>query len=44
MRYEPSYLKLLKSGELKVRVKKALDLLKNCEVCARYCHVNRLKG
>lgn len=40
----PSYIKLLESGELKERVDQALKLLEDCIVCARYCHVNRLKG
>ncbi len=40
----PSYLKLYKSGELSERVKKAKELLKNCEVCPHKCKVNRLKG
>ncbi len=37
-----SYLKLLETGELKERVEKAKDLLKECKVCPRECNVDRL--
>jgi len=40
----PGYLKLQKSGELKVRIKKLYKLLKECRICPRKCGVNRLKG
>lgn len=39
--FEPAYLKLLRSGELKERVRLAYQHLENCDLCARYCHVNR---
>jgi putative pyruvate formate lyase activating enzyme len=39
----PSYLKLSKK-DLKERVEKLFEILKNCEICPRKCHVNRLKG
>jgi putative pyruvate formate lyase activating enzyme len=39
----PSYLKLLKK-DLKERIEKLFEILKNCEICPRKCHVNRLKG
>lgn len=38
----PSYLKLARSGELKDRVKAALDILKSCALCPHECKVNRL--
>lgn len=41
--FQPAYLKLLESGELRNRVEKALDLLKCCRVCPRNCDVNRLQ-
>ncbi len=41
--FVPAYIKLLQSGELHRRVEQAYDHLKNCDLCARYCHVNRLK-
>jgi len=40
----PGYLKLQKSGELKARIKKLYELLKECRICPRKCGVNRLKG
>jgi putative pyruvate formate lyase activating enzyme len=39
----PSYLRLLKSGELKERVEALEQLLKRCTVCPRDCLNNRLK-
>ena len=41
---EPSYLALWRLGELKVRVAKAWEHLQCCDLCARYCHVDRLQG
>ena len=41
---EPSYLELHKSGELEVRLEKALSLMESCNLCPRSCGVNRLKG
>jgi putative pyruvate formate lyase activating enzyme len=38
----PSYLKLSKK-DLKERIEKLFEILKNCEICPRKCHVNRLK-
>jgi putative pyruvate formate lyase activating enzyme len=40
-RFEPAYLQLLRSGELKRRVAKAYARLEACDVCARECGVNR---
>ncbi len=39
--YQPAYLKLLESGELAPRKDQAAQHLSNCDLCARYCHVNR---
>jgi len=41
-RFEPAYLRLHESGELKRRVGRALEALKSCEVCPRDCGVDRL--
>jgi putative pyruvate formate lyase activating enzyme len=41
-KFEASYLKLFHSGELNKRVHEAHRRLANCDLCARYCHVNRL--
>ena len=42
MKY-PSYLNLSKK-EIEKRIEKLFKILKNCEICPRKCHVNRLKG
>lgn len=41
-RSEPSYLKLARSGELQKRAKEAFQHMERCDLCARYCRVNRL--
>ncbi len=41
---EPAYLALHRSGELAVRARLALNRLASCELCARYCRVDRLAG
>lgn len=38
---EPAYLRLLHSGELAERVRLSRQHLENCDLCARYCRVNR---
>jgi putative pyruvate formate lyase activating enzyme len=40
---KPAYLKLLESGDLERRVSEAWRRLEDCDLCARYCHVNRLE-
>ncbi|MDH3673832.1 MAG: radical SAM protein [Gammaproteobacteria bacterium] len=40
---KPSYLSLAESGELALRVSSAWRHLEDCDLCARYCHVNRRK-
>ena len=39
--FEPAYLPLLDSGELATRVSHGLEHLACCDLCARYCRVNR---
>lgn len=39
--FQPAYRTLLESGELERRVQTAYVHLENCDLCARYCHVNR---
>ncbi len=41
---EPSYLRLLETGELAERVARLEKLLESCTVCPWDCRVNRLKG
>jgi len=42
--FRPAYLALLESGALDERVARAWDRLASCDLCARYCRVNRLEG
>jgi putative pyruvate formate lyase activating enzyme len=39
--FQPAYVKLMASGELEQRVKSAYQHLEDCDLCARYCQVNR---
>ncbi|MDA2912866.1 radical SAM protein [Acidobacteriia bacterium AH_259_A11_L15] len=39
--FQPAYLRLYESGELKRRVEQALELLKDCKLCPRDCGVDR---
>jgi putative pyruvate formate lyase activating enzyme len=41
---EPSYLKLYREGKLQDRVDRALELMRECSLCPRECHVDRLSG
>ncbi|MET0092528.1 MAG: radical SAM protein [Sedimenticola sp.] len=41
---QPVYLGLWRSGELKRRVNLAWEHLRECDLCARYCRVDRLEG
>ena len=43
-RREPAYLKLYREGLLASRAQQALELLKDCRLCPRACHVDRLSG
>ncbi len=43
-RFEPAYLALLAGGELEQRVARAYKHLEDCDLCARYCHVNRRRS
>ncbi|NIO29183.1 MAG: radical SAM protein [Candidatus Latescibacteria bacterium] len=42
--FEPAYLKLHKSGELKKRGEELWGLMKSCELCPRECGASRLDG
>jgi putative pyruvate formate lyase activating enzyme len=42
--FEPAYLALLASGALAQRVEQAWQHLADCDLCARYCHVDRRVG
>jgi len=41
---EPSYLKLHRTGELLIRLNKAISIMESCRLCPRACGVNRLEG
>ena len=40
---KPAYLTLAESGELAARVAAAWRRMEDCDLCARYCHVNRMR-
>jgi putative pyruvate formate lyase activating enzyme len=42
--YEPSYLKLHRSGELRKRGEELWNIMGNCKLCPRMCGVNKLSG
>ena len=39
--FEPAYSRLLRSGELAQRARHAVERLAECDLCARYCRVDR---
>ncbi len=42
--FEPAYLKLHRTGELKERAKELWAIMEGCQLCPRRCRVNRLKA
>ncbi|MBU4184867.1 MAG: radical SAM protein [Proteobacteria bacterium] len=42
--FEPNYLRLHRSGELKKRGEELWSMMKSCELCPRRCGINRLDG
>ncbi len=42
--FEPAYLRLLRSGELPERARRAFERLADCDLCARTCHADRRQG
>jgi putative pyruvate formate lyase activating enzyme len=44
MNFDPSYIKIYKSGELKERVENAEKILESCTICPRNCLINRTKN
>lgn len=42
--FEPGYLSLHRSGELKRRGEQLWAMMESCELCPRMCRVNKLKG
>ena len=43
-RFEPAYMKLHRTGELKKRGEELWQIMKSCHLCPRECEVNRLEG
>ena len=43
-KFEPAYLRLHRSGELKKRGEELWKMMKSCSLCPRECGVNRLAG
>jgi putative pyruvate formate lyase activating enzyme len=41
---EPSYLKLYREGKLQDRIDRAVEMMRDCSLCPRECHVDRLSG
>jgi putative pyruvate formate lyase activating enzyme len=42
--FEPAYLKLHQTGELKKRAEELWAIMESCQLCPRRCGVNRLEG
>jgi putative pyruvate formate lyase activating enzyme len=42
--FEPAYLRLHRSGELKKRAEELWSIMKSCKLCPRKCETNRLDG
>ena len=42
-KFEPAYLALLDDNQLATRAEQAYQRMTDCDLCARYCHVDRFK-
>ena len=42
--FAPAYLTLLENGMLAERVSAAWRQMNDCDLCARYCHINRMQN
>lgn len=42
--FEPSYIRLWREGILQERTRQAVEMLRDCAICPRECHVDRLAG
>ena len=42
--FEPAYLTLLENNQLQGRAEQAYQHMADCDLCARYCHVDRYAG
>ncbi|MGD9000941.1 MAG: radical SAM protein, partial [Granulosicoccaceae bacterium] len=41
--FEAAYLALHRTGELAARAEQAYRHMEDCDLCARYCHINRFE-
>jgi len=41
---EPSYLRLYREGKLKDRIDRVVELMRDCSLCPRECHIDRPSG
>ena len=41
--FKPAYLTLLENNQLQVRARQAYEHMTNCDLCARYCYINRFE-
>ncbi|NOR41262.1 MAG: radical SAM protein [Gammaproteobacteria bacterium] len=41
--FKPAYLTLLENNQLQARAKQAYQHMTNCDLCARYCYINRFE-
>ena len=41
--FQPAYLTLLQNNQLQARAEQAYEHMADCDLCARYCHVNRFE-
>lgn len=44
MKFLPSYIQIYETGELEDRVTDGYEMLRDCNLCARNCGVNRIEG
>jgi putative pyruvate formate lyase activating enzyme len=42
--FNPAYITLLENNQLRVRAEQAYQHMADCDLCARYCHVDRYAG
>ena len=41
--FKPAYLALLENNQLQDRATQAYEHMANCDLCARYCYINRFE-
>lgn len=43
-KYTPAYIRTHQRGELAEKIRRAYEVLEDCTLCPRQCHVNRMEG